>query len=41
MDTGGVTYSYAGTDDHTKPFRSRVATDLTNDYTWFRPLSAF
>ncbi|MFF8277225.1 FG-GAP repeat domain-containing protein [Streptomyces lateritius] len=38
MDAGGGTYSYAGTGDYRKPFKSRVATNLT---TRFRPLNVF
>ncbi|QGZ51548.1 hypothetical protein GPZ77_27040 [Streptomyces sp. QHH-9511] len=41
MDAGGGTYSYAGTGDYRKPFKSRVATNLTNGYTWFRLMNVF
>ncbi|MFB6840613.1 FG-GAP-like repeat-containing protein [Streptomyces sp. NPDC056361] len=41
MDAGNRVFSYAGTGDYSKPFKSRVATNLTNDYTWFRPLNVF
>ncbi|WP_306327084.1 N-acetylmuramoyl-L-alanine amidase [Streptomyces venezuelae] len=41
MDGGGNTYSYAGTGDYLKPFKPRVASDLTSSHTWFRPVNVF
>ncbi|MFB7539376.1 FG-GAP repeat domain-containing protein [Streptomyces zaomyceticus] len=41
MDARGSSYSYAGTGDYRKPFKPRVAADLTNDYTGFRPVHVF
>ncbi|MEW1695813.1 N-acetylmuramoyl-L-alanine amidase [Streptomyces sp. NPDC091278] len=40
MDTAGRTYSYAGTGDYRKPFKARVASDLTSNDTWIRPVNA-
>ncbi|MGW8768331.1 FG-GAP repeat domain-containing protein [Streptomyces sp. NPDC055815] len=41
LDAAGSTYSYAGTGDYRTPFKPRVATNLTNDYAWFRPVNFF